>query len=51
MYLRQKIGEKATFFDQLLLENWIITLVFEKNANFFRRKSAKIMIITSTLGR
>jgi hypothetical protein len=23
-------------------KNWIITLVFEKNANFFRRKLAKI---------
>jgi hypothetical protein len=32
----------------------IITLVFEKNANFFAenyRKSQKIVIITSTLGR
>jgi hypothetical protein len=32
----------------------IITLVFEKNANFFRRtlsKSQKIVIITSTPGR
>jgi hypothetical protein len=25
-----------------LCKNWIITLVFEKNANFFRRKLAKI---------
>jgi hypothetical protein len=25
-----------------LYKHWIITLVFEKNANFFRRKLAKI---------
>jgi hypothetical protein len=24
------------------MQNWIITLVFEKNANFFQRKLAKI---------
>jgi hypothetical protein len=36
-----------------LCENWIITLVFEKNANFFAenwQKSQKIVIITSTPG-
>jgi hypothetical protein len=34
-----------------LCKNWIITLVFEKNANFFAeiwQKSQKIVIITST---
>jgi hypothetical protein len=42
----KKIGEKAK-----LCKKFIITLVFEKNANFFAencRKSQKIMIITST---
>jgi hypothetical protein len=32
-------------------KNWIITLVFDKNANFFAKnwqKSQKIVIITST---
>jgi hypothetical protein len=36
-----------------LCKNWIITLVFEKNANFFAencQKSQKIVIITSTPG-
>jgi hypothetical protein len=35
------------------MQNWIITLVFEKNANFFAEnclKSQKIVIITSTPG-
>jgi hypothetical protein len=35
-------------------ENLVITLVFEKNANFFAenwQKSQKILIITSTPGR
>jgi hypothetical protein len=33
------------------MQNWIITLVFEKNANFFAenwQKSQKIVILTST---
>jgi hypothetical protein len=33
------------------MQNWIMTLVFEKNANFFAenwQKSQKIVIITST---
>jgi hypothetical protein len=36
-----------------LCKNWIITLVFEKNANFFAencQKLQKIVIITSVLG-
>jgi hypothetical protein len=36
-----------------LCKNWIITLVFEKNANFFAenwQKSQKIVIITTTPG-
>jgi hypothetical protein len=36
-----------------LCKIWIITLIFEKNANFFvenGRKSQKIVIITSTPG-
>jgi hypothetical protein len=34
------------------MQNWFITLVFEKNANFFAenwQKSQKIVIVTSTL--
>jgi hypothetical protein len=41
----EKIGKKLAFYAQnkaKLCKNWIITLVFEKNANFFRRKLAKI---------
>jgi hypothetical protein len=41
----KNLTKKLAFFDQnkaKLCQNWIITLVFEKNANFFRRKWAKI---------
>jgi hypothetical protein len=53
----EKFSEKTSFFTQnkaKLCKNLIITLVFEKNASFFRRKlakSQKIVIITSTPGR
>jgi hypothetical protein len=46
----KKISEKIGVFDSLC-KILIITLVFEKNANFFaenRQKSKKIVIITST---
>jgi hypothetical protein len=52
----EKFGEKMAFLTQnkaKLCKNMIITLVFEKNANFFAencRKSLKIVIITSTPG-
>jgi hypothetical protein len=59
----EKFSEKKAFFTQnkaKLCKILIITLVFEKNANFFRRKlpkiaencrkSQKIVIITSTPG-
>jgi hypothetical protein len=52
----KKISEKLAFFDSnkaKLCKNLIITLVFEKNANFFAEiwhKSQKIVIITSTPG-
>jgi hypothetical protein len=56
-YFRRKILRKNwRFFAQnkaKLCKNWIITLVFEKNANFFAKnwqKSQKIVIITSTPG-
>jgi hypothetical protein len=37
----KKSAKKLEFLTQLC-KNLIITLVFEKNANFFRRKLAKI---------
>jgi hypothetical protein len=46
-------GKKLAFLTQNkanLYKMLIITSVFEKNANFFRRKSQKIVIITSTPG-
>jgi hypothetical protein len=54
--LPKKIGEKNGFLTQnkaILFKNLIITLVFDKNANFFAencQKSLKIVIITSVLG-
>jgi hypothetical protein len=48
------LAKKLAFFAQSkakLCKNWIITLVFEKNANFFAenwQKSQKSVIITST---
>jgi hypothetical protein len=54
-YFRRKIQQKKLAFltrnKVKLCKNLIITLVFEKNANFFaenNRKSLKIVIITST---
>jgi hypothetical protein len=53
----KKFGKKLAFITQnkaKLCKNLIMTLVFEKNANFFAkngRKSHKIVIITSTPGR
>jgi hypothetical protein len=50
-------GEKLAFLTRnkaKLCKNFIIALVFEKNANFFAehcQKSQKIVIITSTPGR
>jgi hypothetical protein len=50
-------SKKLAFFAQnktKLCKNWIITLDFEKNANFLAenwQKSQKIVIITSTPGR
>jgi hypothetical protein len=52
----KNFAKKLAFFAQnkaKLCRNWIITLVFEKNANFFAenwQKSQKIVIITSTPG-
>jgi hypothetical protein len=52
----KNFGEKFAFLTQnkaKLCKNLIITLVFEKNANFFTencQKSQKIVIITSTPG-
>jgi hypothetical protein len=52
----KNFAEKLAFSAQnkaKLCKNWIITLVFEKNGNFFAencQKSQKIVIITSTLG-
>jgi hypothetical protein len=52
----EKFGEKISILTQnkaKLFKILIITLVFEKNANFFAencQKSQKIVIITSTLG-
>jgi hypothetical protein len=46
-----KNSAKMAFFTQTKLNCAIVTLVFEKNANFFRRKlskSQKIVIIIST---
>jgi hypothetical protein len=49
-------AKKSAFLTQnkaKLYKNFIITLVFEKNANFFAenlQKSQKIVIITSTPG-
>jgi hypothetical protein len=57
-YFRQKKSvKKLAFLTQnkaKLFKHLIITLVFEKNANFFAengRKSQKIVIITSTPGK
>jgi hypothetical protein len=50
----EKFGEKIAFFAQItasFCKNFIITLVAEKNANFFAenwQKLPKIVIITST---
>jgi hypothetical protein len=50
----KNFAKKLAFFAQIkakLCKNWIITLVFEKNANFFTenwQKPQKIVIITST---
>jgi hypothetical protein len=50
----KRSAKKSAFFTQnnaKLFKNWIITLVFEKNANFLTencQKSHKIVIITST---
>jgi hypothetical protein len=50
----KNFAKKLAFFAQnkaKLCKNWIITLVFKKNANFFAenwQKSQKIVIITST---
>jgi hypothetical protein len=55
-YFRRKFCKKLAFLTQNKAKFWkklIITLVFEKNANFFAEnweKSQKIMIITSTPG-
>jgi hypothetical protein len=52
----KNLAKKLAFFAQnkaKLCKNWIITLVFEKNDNFFAEnwhKSQKIVIITSTPG-
>jgi hypothetical protein len=51
--LPKKIAKKLAFLTQnkaKLCKILIITLVFEKNANFFAEKSQKIVIITSTPG-
>jgi hypothetical protein len=54
IFLQKNFAKKLTFFVQnkaYLCKNWIITLVFEKNANFFAenwQKSQKIVIKTST---
>jgi hypothetical protein len=53
----EKIAKKLAFLTQnkaKIFKNLIITLVFEKNANFFTqnfRKSQKIVIVTSTPDR
>jgi hypothetical protein len=53
----KKFGEKKAFLTQNkanICKNFIITLVFEENANFFAencRKWQKIVIITSTPGQ
>jgi hypothetical protein len=56
-YFRQKIQQKKLAFltqnKAKLCKIWIITLIFEKNVNFFAencRKSPKSVIITSTPG-
>jgi hypothetical protein len=51
--LQKNLAKKLAFFDSKgkFSEKVIITLVFEKNANFFAenwQKSQKIVIITST---
>jgi hypothetical protein len=52
----EKYGKNIGFFAQTTVtfcKNLIVTLVFEKNANFFAenwQKSPKIVIITSTPG-
>jgi hypothetical protein len=49
----KNLAKKSAFFAQnkaKLCNNWIITLVFEKNVNYFAKnwqKSHKIVIITS----
>jgi hypothetical protein len=56
IFLPKKSAKKLAFLNQKkakLCKNLIITLAFEKNANFFAenwRKSQKIVIITSTPG-
>jgi hypothetical protein len=55
-FCRKILRKKLAFFARnkaKLCKNWIISLIFEKNANFFAencRKSPKIVIITSTHG-
>jgi hypothetical protein len=49
----EKFSKKMAFLTQnkaKLCKILIITLVFEKNVNFFHRKLSKIVIITSTPG-
>jgi hypothetical protein len=56
IFSQKKSAKKLAFLTQnkaKLLKKLIITLVFEKNANFFAeicQKSQKIVIITSTPG-
>jgi hypothetical protein len=53
----KNLAKNLAFFAQnkaKLCKNWVITLVFEKNANFSAenfRESQKIVIIASTHGR
>jgi hypothetical protein len=57
IFFAKKFSENIGFFAQStasFCKNLIITLVFEKNANFFAanwQKSQKIVIITSSPGR
>jgi hypothetical protein len=56
IFSQKNFAKKLAFFAQnkaKLCKNWIIKLVFEKNANFFAenwQKSQEIVIITSTPG-
>jgi hypothetical protein len=42
MIFAKNIGEEIAVFCSSFFQNLLITFVFEKNANFFRRKLAKI---------